>query len=95
MGPLDATKPWQTKGIEAMSFNTAISQLMIFNNEMMKMDKRYREPCETLQKLFRLGNGSASGPAALALVRMLLLSTPSAGTHTPRPQRPGLLSALK
>ena len=34
-----------------MSFNTAISQLMIFNNEMMKMDKRYREPCETFVKL--------------------------------------------
>ena len=99
MGPLDAVKPWQTKGIEGMnrflgrawrsvvgdsdeapvfvdetapeaiekvmhqtvikvtsdienmSFNTAISQLMIFNNEMMKMDKRYREPCETFVKL--------------------------------------------
>ncbi len=101
MGPLDATKPWQTKGIEGMnrflgrawrsvvgdddaapifvdeaapeeiqkimhqsiikvtsdienmSFNTAISQLMIFNNEMMKMDKRYREPCETFVKLLQ------------------------------------------
>ncbi len=101
MGPLDAVKPWQTKGIEGMnrflarawrsvigdedvapvfvdeaapediqkimhqsiikvtsdldnmSFNTAISQLMIFNNEMMKMDKRYREPCETFVKLLR------------------------------------------
>ena len=108
MGPLDAVKPWQTKGIECMnrflnrawrsvvgdddatpvyvddastgsatgipeaiekvmhqtvikvtndienmSFNTAISQLMIFNNEMMKMDKRYREPCETLVKLLQ------------------------------------------
>ncbi|SIO30669.1 leucine--tRNA ligase [Fibrobacter sp. UWB11] len=99
MGPLDAVKPWQTKGIEGMNrflgrawrsvvgdsdeapvfvdetapetiekvmhqtvikvtsdienmnFNTAISQLMIFNNEMMKMDKRYREPCETFVKL--------------------------------------------
>lgn len=99
MGPLDAVKPWQVKGIEGMnrflnrawravigeedaapvfvdeaapesvvkvmhqsimkvtsdieemSFNTAISQLMIFNNEMMKMDKRYREPCETFVKL--------------------------------------------
>ena len=99
MGPLDAVKPWQTKGIEGMnrflgrawrsvvgdsdeapvfvdetapetiekvmhqtvikvtsdienmSFNTAISQLMIFNNEMLKMDKRYREPCETFVKL--------------------------------------------
>lgn len=99
MGPLDAVKPWQTRGIEGMnrflgrawrsvvgdddaapvyvdetapeaiekvmhqtvikvtsdienmSFNTAISQLMIFNNEMMKMDKRYREPCETFVKL--------------------------------------------
>lgn len=101
MGPLDAVKPWQTKGIEGMnrflgrawrsvvgdddavpvfvdeaapeeiqkimhqsiikvtsdienmSFNTAISQLMIFNNEMMKMDKRYREPCETFVKLLQ------------------------------------------
>ena len=101
MGPLDAVKPWQTKGIEGMnrflarawrsvigdedvapvfvdeaapediqkimhqyiikvtsdldnmSFNTAISQLMIFNNEMMKMYKRYREPCETFVKLLR------------------------------------------
>ena len=107
MGPLDATKPWQTKGIEGMnrflgrawrsvvgddastgsatgapvyadeaapeeiqkimhqsiikvssdienmSFNTAISQLMIFNNEMIKMDKRYREPCETFVKLLQ------------------------------------------
>ena len=51
-----------TSDIEEMSFNTAISQLMIFNNEMMKMDKRYREPCETLQKLLRLGNRSASAP---------------------------------
>ena len=40
-----------TSNIENMSFNTAISQLMIFNNEMMKMDKRYREPCETFVKL--------------------------------------------
>ena len=40
-----------TSDIEKMSFNTAISQLMIFNNEMMKMDKRYREPCETFVKL--------------------------------------------
>jgi leucyl-tRNA synthetase len=40
-----------TSDIEEMSFNTAISQLMIFNNEMMKMDKRYREPCETFVKL--------------------------------------------
>ncbi len=40
-----------TSDIENMSFNTAISQLMIFNNEMMKMDKRYREPCETFVKL--------------------------------------------
>lgn len=44
-----------TSDIENMSFNTAISQLMIFNNEIMKMDKCYREPCETLQKLLRLG----------------------------------------
>ena len=40
-----------TSDIENMSFNTAISQLMIFNNELMKMDKRYREPCETFAKL--------------------------------------------
>ena len=40
-----------TNDIENMSFNTAISQLMVFNNEMMKMDKRYREPCETFVKL--------------------------------------------
>ena len=40
-----------TSDIENMSINTAISQLMIFNNEMMKMDKRYREPCETFVKL--------------------------------------------
>ena len=42
-----------TSDIENMSFNTAISQLMIFNNEMMKMDKRYREPCETFVKLLQ------------------------------------------
>ena len=39
--------------IEGMSFNTAISQLMIFNNELMKMDKRYREPLETFVKLLQ------------------------------------------
>ena len=72
MGPLDAVKPWQTKGIEGMNRflgrawrsvvgdddaapvyvdETAPEAMMIFNNEMMKMDKRYREPCETFVKL--------------------------------------------
>ncbi len=141
MGPLDAVKPWQTKGIEGMnrflgrawrsvvgdddaapvyvdetapeaiekvmhqtvikvtsdienmSFNTAISQLMIFNNEMMKMDKRYREPCETLQKHLRLGNGPASSPAALALRSFREAVAPVRPAHRrrnvehPRPQR--------
>lgn len=49
----DLARAWRSVvgDIENMSFNTAISQLMIFNNEMMKMDKRYREPCETFVKL--------------------------------------------
>ncbi len=37
--------------IEKLSFNTAISQLMIFNNELMKTPERYRESCETFIKL--------------------------------------------
>jgi len=40
-----------TDDIEKMSFNTAISQLMIFNNELMKSEARYREPCEFFVKL--------------------------------------------
>ena len=40
-----------TDDIEKMSFNTAISQLMIFNNELMKSEARYREPCEIFVKL--------------------------------------------
>jgi leucyl-tRNA synthetase len=99
MGPLEATKPWQTKGldgqfrflqrtwravvgdesqsadysaeqppkelirlahqsiikvssdIEALKFNTAISQLMIFCNEILKQPKRYKEISEILVKL--------------------------------------------
>jgi leucyl-tRNA synthetase len=37
--------------IENMRFNTAISQLMVFNNELIKQPVRYREPCETFVKL--------------------------------------------
>ena len=37
--------------IENMRFNTAISQLMIFNNELIKQPVRYREPCEVFVKL--------------------------------------------
>ena len=40
-----------TNDIENMSFNTAISQLMIFNNELIKSKIRYREPCEVFVKL--------------------------------------------
>lgn len=40
-----------TDDIEKMAFNTAISQLMIFNNELMKAEARYREACETFVKL--------------------------------------------
>ncbi len=42
-----------TSDIEAMSFNTAISQLMIFNNELIKSATRYREPCEAFVKLLQ------------------------------------------
>ena len=99
MGPLEATKPWQTSGldgqnrflqkvyrnfigdeekaievveeappkelnrlmhetilkvesdIESLRFNTSISQLMIFNNEICKQDKRYRKKQETFTQL--------------------------------------------
>jgi leucyl-tRNA synthetase len=37
--------------IENMRFNTAISQLMVFNNELIKQPVRYREPCETFVRL--------------------------------------------
>jgi len=37
--------------IENMRFNTAISQLMVFNNELIKQPARYREPCEIFVKL--------------------------------------------
>lgn len=40
-----------TADIESMAFNTAISQLMIFNNELIKSNIRYREPCEVFVKL--------------------------------------------
>jgi leucyl-tRNA synthetase len=40
-----------TDDIENMRFNTAISQLMVFNNELMKQQVRYREPCEAFVKL--------------------------------------------
>lgn len=98
MGPLEATKPWQTSGlegqyrflqkvwrnyvgdegayeysdeeapvellrvahqsidkiqsdIEGMRFNTAISQLMIFNNTIAKYDTRYREVMEIFAQI--------------------------------------------
>jgi len=99
MGPLESTKPWQTKGldgqfrflqrawravvgddsqsadytneqppkellrlahqsiiklssdIEALKFNTAISQLMIFCNDILKRPARYMEISEILVKL--------------------------------------------
>ena len=99
MGPLEATKPWQSQGLEGMyrflsrawraiagdadakpefsdekapaellriahqsiikvsedienlHFNTAISQLMVFNNELLKNPVRYREICEIFVKL--------------------------------------------
>lgn len=94
MGPLEATKPWNTKGVEGVfrflkrawrmivcseitdeactqeqlrimhatikkvgddietfSFNTAISQMMIFVNEFSKSDKIPREAAETFVKL--------------------------------------------
>lgn len=40
-----------TDDIEKMAFNTAISQLMIFNNELIKTEKRYQEVCEVFVKL--------------------------------------------
>lgn len=40
-----------TDDIEKMAFNTAISQLMIFNNELMKAPAHYREAAETFVKL--------------------------------------------
>jgi len=40
-----------TDDIENMRFNTAISQLMVFNNELIKQPVRYREPCEIFVKL--------------------------------------------
>ncbi len=99
MGPLEATKPWQSQGLEGMSrflsrawrliagddetaptivddaapeellriahqsilkvsddienmrFNTAISQLMVFNNELMRNPVRYRSVCEIFVQL--------------------------------------------
>lgn len=45
-----------TNDIENMSFNTAISQLMIFNNEMMKMDKRFRETLAPICPAYRRRN---------------------------------------
>lgn len=98
MGPLEATKPWQTSGlegqyrflqkvwrnfigdegpypisseeapkellrvahqsidkiqsdIEGMRFNTAISQLMIFNNTIAKHETRYREVMEIFTQI--------------------------------------------
>ena len=45
-----------TSDIENMSFNTAISQLMIFNNEMMKMDKRFRETLAPVCSAYRRRN---------------------------------------
>jgi leucyl-tRNA synthetase len=37
--------------IENMRFNTAISCLMVFNNELIKQTVRYREPCEIFVRL--------------------------------------------
>jgi leucyl-tRNA synthetase len=99
MGPLEATKPWQSQGIEGvyrflarawraiasdedvtptfsdeaapaelvrlahqsilkvgddienMRFNTAISQLMVFNNELIRTPVRYRSVCEIFVQL--------------------------------------------
>ena len=42
-----------TSDIENMSFNTAISQLMIFNNELLKSADRYRESCEVFALLLQ------------------------------------------
>ena len=42
-----------TDAIEKLSFNTAISQLMIFNNELTKTQERYREACEIFAQLLQ------------------------------------------
>lgn len=42
-----------TDAIEKLSFNTAISQLMIFNNELTKSDVRYREASEVFAQLLQ------------------------------------------
>ncbi|MGM9985315.1 MAG: class I tRNA ligase family protein [Fibrobacter intestinalis] len=42
-----------TDAIEKLSFNTAISQLMIFNNELLKSADRYRESCEVFALLLQ------------------------------------------
>lgn len=42
-----------TDSIEKLAFNTAISQLMIFNNELMKVPERYREVSEIFAKLLQ------------------------------------------
>ncbi len=42
-----------TESIEKLSFNTAISQLMIFNNELTKCDERYREASEVFAQLLQ------------------------------------------
>ena len=42
-----------TDAIEKLSFNTAISQLMIFNNELTKSAERYREASEVFAQLLQ------------------------------------------
>ncbi len=42
-----------TEAIEKLSFNTAISQLMIFNNELTKCEERYREASEVFAQLLQ------------------------------------------
>ncbi len=42
-----------TESIEKLSFNTAISQLMIFNNELTKCEERYREASEVFAQLLQ------------------------------------------
>ena len=42
-----------TDAIEKLSFNTAISQLMIFNNELTKCEERYREASEVFAQLLQ------------------------------------------
>lgn len=42
-----------TEAIEKMSFNTAISQLMIFCNELTKSETRPREACEVFARLLQ------------------------------------------